>query len=229
MPAPPVRLVSTPAIGMTDEHRETTARKDAGDSLTERQLERLLDRLGSDREAAAREYERIRSRLVRFLEWRECSEAEDVADEAMNRVARRLAEGVEIESGDPYVYFRGVAGKVMREWVRGRMRERDAHRRAVAESERLCGPAFVGDGTDPHVSDLVRERLGLLWACLDRLPDEDRELVLSFYQGDGPARIRQRRLLARGAGVSMDTLRLRAFRIRRRLERCIEERLAEDD
>ncbi len=36
-------------------------------------------------------------------------EPEDLADETINRVARRLAEGIELRSNDPYGYFCGVA------------------------------------------------------------------------------------------------------------------------
>lgn len=198
-------------------------------SLGRQDLARLLTRLGPDRDAAGREYERIRTRLVRFLLWRGCYEADDLADEAINRVARRIAEGLEIESEDPYVYFRGVASKVFQEWRRGRRRDQEAHYAAARETERLRASEEGASETDPDRSRRERNRRDCLQSCLELLPDGDRDLVLRYYQGDGDARLPHRRSLAREYGLSMDQLRLRAFRIRRRLERCIEDHLFDDE
>lgn len=215
---------------MSEERRETPAAEERGDTLDRRELDTLLSFLGRERESAGREYERIRHRLIRFLEWRGCTEADQLADEAMNRVARRLAEGLEIESDDPYVYFRGVAKMILSEWRRERRRDRDAQRGASFESERLRPSVFDDEqDTDPETSEQVRERLQVLHECLALLPEHERDLVLRFYQGEGAERIRQRRRLARERAITMTALRLRAFRIRRRLERYMDERLEQEE
>lgn len=215
---------------MTQERSVTLPTERSAGSLTRPELDTLLSRLAPEREAAGLAYERIRYRLVRFLEWRGCSEAELLADEAINRVARRLAAGLEIESEDPYVFFRGVAGRVFQEWQRQRMREREAHRGAARENQRLRPHDGVEDDLgDPDGSAWVHEQLPQLRDCLARLSAAERDLVLRFYRGDGAERIRERRRLAHQHEITMSALRLKAFRIRRRLERCMEERFAADD
>src|SRR4051812_47061977 len=81
-------------------------------------FEKLLAFLASDRNVAAEKYEDIRRRIVKLLQWRGCSSADDYADRAIDRVARRLIEGAPIDVRDPYHYFHGVAVNVLREYWR---------------------------------------------------------------------------------------------------------------
>src|SRR5436305_1633088 len=76
-------------------------------ALTQEAFDRLLAALGEDRQSAGEKYLEIRSNLLRFFEWRGCPFPEDHADETMNRVAKRLAEGEEIRN--PSGYCTGVA------------------------------------------------------------------------------------------------------------------------
>ena len=61
-----------------------------------------------------------------YFEWRHCVPPEDCADETIDRVARRLAGGERIRTGDPISYFRGVARNVWLEW-----RKQDARKRSM--------------------------------------------------------------------------------------------------
>lgn len=92
--------------------------------LSRESLERLLDLLDADREAAARHFQQIRRRLIRLFEWRGARFPDDLADETISRVARRLDDGVEIRSDDPFRYFCGVAHMVFKEVLRERKRDR---------------------------------------------------------------------------------------------------------
>src|SRR6185369_9536225 len=94
-----------------------------GQGLTREALEALLAALGPNRETAGVQYEEIRRKLVRLFEWRGCTSPDDLADETINRVARRMAEGVELRSADPYGYFCGVAHLVYKEVMRRQARE----------------------------------------------------------------------------------------------------------
>ena len=64
--------------------------------LTQDALDRLHSLLDADRERAAAKYKNLHRKLTTFFECRGCHTAEDCADIAMNRGARRLIEGVEI-------------------------------------------------------------------------------------------------------------------------------------
>src|ERR1051326_5706272 len=62
--------------------------------LTQQAFDALLACLDSDRERAAEKYETLRLKLVKFFEWRACAvAAQDLADEVINRVARRIDGG----------------------------------------------------------------------------------------------------------------------------------------
>ena len=60
-------------------------------SLTSEDFDGLLAALNSDSDRAGQMYQDIRDHLIRIFVWRGCSEAEDYADETINRVARKLS------------------------------------------------------------------------------------------------------------------------------------------
>ncbi|MDA8018562.1 MAG: hypothetical protein MPN21_14070 [Thermoanaerobaculia bacterium] len=176
--------------------------------LTAESLDALLDALDADRDEAARIYERIRSRLVHLFRWRGCSEPEELVDETLNRVARKLADGLEIRAEDPFRYVIGVAHKVFHEILRHETRRQQALR----EAQHSPDPDPMTDGD--------RIRLRCLDRCLERLGD-DRHWILRFYQGEKGVRIRNRKHLATELGITANALRIRAHRLRSRLEDCV--------
>src|SRR6185436_6843907 len=93
--------------------------------LTQEAFDALLSWLDADREVAARKYETIRQRLVTIFVCRKCVDAEDLADETINRVAAKLPEIAEDYVGEPAAYFCAVAHWVHQEYVR-RVRKREA-------------------------------------------------------------------------------------------------------
>ncbi len=180
--------------------------------LTSEGFEALLSQLAPERERAGELYETIRHKLVRLFEWRGCISPEDLADETINRVARRLAEGVELRSNDPYGYFCGVAHLVYKEVLRRASRES----RALASAD---WPPPAAEKDEP--SDI---RLECLRRCLAQLPPDQHDLVLRYHQGksdQGESNIRNRQELAREAGIPMNALRIRVHRVRRKLESCV--------
>jgi RNA polymerase sigma factor (sigma-70 family) len=179
-------------------------------SLTREALDALLDALDPDRETAGEQYEAIRRKLVRLFEWRGCAFAEDLADETINRVARRMAEGVELRSADPYGYFCGVAHLLYKEVLR-----RQAREHAALESGDWP-PITAEEPASDH-------RLTLLRECLDSLSEDQRRIVLLYHQEDN--HIRSRKELSEELGLPMNALRIRVHRIRRKLEECVEEKL----
>jgi DNA-directed RNA polymerase specialized sigma24 family protein len=187
--------------------------------LTPEGFNALLTQLNPDRERAGEIYETIRRKLVRLFEWRGCGTPEDLTDETINRVARRLAEGVELRSSDPYGYFCGVAHLVYKEVLRRASREH----RAIVEGGGWPPVSFEDGGES---SD---RRLDCLRRCLDQLTPDQRDLVLRYHQGksdqgkSGPGdnNIRNRQKLADEAGIPMNALRIRVHRLRRKLESCV--------
>jgi DNA-directed RNA polymerase specialized sigma24 family protein len=180
-------------------------------ALNPEQFEVLLRQLGPDRDLAGARYEQLRRRLVTILTYRGCTHPEEVADETMDRVARRLSEvrpGTEI--GDPTRFVFGVAWNVAREWIR---------------RQRTVPLPDGWDPADPGQAEVLAPTSDLGHGCLDRclrcLPRQDKEVVLTYYQEEGLAKIRHRAMVARQLKVSQNALRLRIHRITLRLRECV--------
>jgi DNA-directed RNA polymerase specialized sigma24 family protein len=131
-----------------------------------------------------------------------------LVDETLNRVARKLQEGLEIRSEDPFRYVIGVAHKVFHEVLRSEARRREALRESQYEPE-----------PDP-ITDEDQARLSCLDDCLGQLGD-DGEWILLFYEGEKGVRIRNRKRLAAELGITTNALRIRAHRLRAQLETCV--------
>lgn len=182
-------------------------------ALTPEALQALLALLDPDPDAAARRYEDIRTRLLRIFRWRGCAYPEELVDETMNRVAHKAAGGLELRSDDPFRYFCGVAQMIYKEILRDQRRQRDA----LAEMKKIEPPPPDPDPLDED------ERLACLRRCMDELPDDAEELMTRYYTGDGRRRIRNRKALAESLGIAMNALRIRAYRLRNKLENCVRE------
>ena len=177
-------------------------------ALTQEAFDRLLASLGGDRESAGEHYLETRGKLVRFFEWRGCPFPEDHADETINRVARRLVEGETILN--PAGYCFGVARMLLLEINKESLRQQQAIRE-LSEST-----------TTTKQSDESEARIDRLQQCLQQLSPDDRELILQYYHGEKGVKIDCRKKLAQRFGVSSNTLRMRALRIRENLQRCFE-------
>jgi DNA-directed RNA polymerase specialized sigma24 family protein len=179
-------------------------------SLTQEAFDGLLASLGPDREAAAERYLEIRRNLVRLFEWRACAAPEEHADEALNRCARKIAEGEEIR--DLSMYSIGVARMLLRELGRGRTGE-------PRPLDHVREPSVV----PPELHDNPENRMECLRQCLGQLSVVNRDLILSYYQGDKGEKIRNRKRLLQLFSVPASTLRMRALRVREALQLCTED------
>ncbi|HJP93138.1 MAG TPA: hypothetical protein VJ875_14365 [Pyrinomonadaceae bacterium] len=179
-------------------------------TLTQDAFDKLLLMLGSgDRESGSQKYLEIRSNLMRFFEWRGCSFPEDHADETINRVARKVAEGEEILNS--FGYAMGVARLLLLEIIKSRQREQSA----LTE---------MGTASEAHSdSDDGENRVTCLQSCLQTLSTENRELILQYYQGEKGEKIQNRKRLMERLRIPVNTLRMRALRLRERLQGCVEE------
>ena len=178
-------------------------------TLTQEAFDKLLVVLGGDREGGSEKYLEIRTNLTRFFEWRGCSFPEDHADETINRIAKKVDEGEQIQN--PMGYAMGVARLVLLETLKGRQREQSAMNELGTASEAYVEPE---DGED---------RLECLQGCLQTLTTDNRELILQYYQGEKSEKIQNRKKLLDQLGIPVNTLRMRALRLRERLQGCVEQ------
>jgi RNA polymerase sigma factor (sigma-70 family) len=177
-------------------------------------FEKLLASLDSDREKAGEKYEQLRTRLLRFFEWRGAESPDELSDETLDRVSLKLFQGELILDLSGYVY--GVARNVLREsW------EKQQRQRSVIEA--VAEQALVSRETE-GVSDDAEQEIEILRClerCLGKLSAENRELIIAYYQQEKGAKIQNRRQLASRLGIPINALRIRVFRIRERLELCV--------
>lgn len=178
-------------------------------TLTQESFDKLLAALGEDRESAAETYLEIRNNLVRFFEWRGCPLPEDHADETFNRIAKRIAEGEEVLN--PMSYCLGVARMLLLEISKARAKEQQAL------SEMANSQITATDSSESE------SRIDCLRKCLETLSPDNRELIIQYYQGEKGAKIDNRKRLVEKLGIPVNTLRMRALRLRERLQACVED------
>lgn len=183
--------------------------------LTQEGFDQLLSLLDQDRERAAEKYELLRRRLLKLFEWRGSSTPEEHADEAFNRVARKIVEGVEIR--DLTHFVGGVARRLFLEILDQREREQKA-------LNQLPEPVAVVEIKDEEVDS----RLDCFRACLNALPPNQRSLIVDYYREGERKRIEQRKLLAAQLRIPLNALRIRAHRLRSQLDKCIKACLKND-
>jgi DNA-directed RNA polymerase specialized sigma24 family protein len=177
-------------------------------SLTGDAFVRLLDRLDADRSRAGERYEELRRTLVRFFEWRGAPFPDEHADDTLDRAARRLAQGVEVNNIGGYCYQ--VAHLVYLETLKG------PHIRQTPLDNSKPAP------TDAEAEGGRREaQMACLDECLGSLPPDSRALIVAYYQDDGRDRIHARKALAERLELRLEALANRAQRLRDKLERCV--------
>lgn len=169
--------------------------------LNQESFESLLRWLHSDREQSGKRYEDIRARLIKIFSSRGCAEPDVLADETINRVAKRVEEISQTYTGEPALYFYGVANKIHMEQLRKQK-----------PIERL--PAV------PDMDDYEAEYV-CLEGCIGHLPARSRDLVLQYYEHEQQDKIAKHQRLAERLGIGLNALRIRAHRARLVLRKCI--------
>lgn len=180
--------------------------------LTQEAFDKLLRWLDPDRERAGIKYEAIRTRLIKIFTCRGCSEAEELADETINRVASKIDEIAPDYEGDPTPYFYAVAHWVHQEYVR-KWKARQADVPVEDAASQVLNNTFMPADWEAYLECLER--------CMEGLADGNRKLVLEYYEQEKQAKIDHRKKLAEEMGLAINALRIRAFRIRRALEDCV--------
>jgi DNA-directed RNA polymerase specialized sigma24 family protein len=170
--------------------------------LGQEDFDRLLFWLDPDRERAGLTYEKIRWRLVAILASRGCTQPEELADETIDRVARRVPDIQESYVGEKAIYFLGVMNNV--------------------HHEHLRRPALPRLWEPERQLETKEQTYQCLDKCLDTLAPYARQLIEKYYAENKQAKINLRKRIARELGIKTSTLRLRALRIREKLQTCVE-------
>jgi len=177
--------------------------------LTEKIWGDLRRFLGTSDDEFFDSYGEIRRKLVRIFQWRGASDPEQLADDTIFRVAQKCGEIVDSYVGDPVLYFCGFARRVFLESIRN-------------PAPSLPPPPEPSD-QEKLEDELKKEAMH---ECLDecmteKLSSDKRQMILDYYRGEAASKIRHRKKLAEELGKSTNALRIKAHRIRAKLQDCV--------
>src|SRR5262249_23704892 len=158
--------------------------------LTPEAFKKLLAILDPDPETAGGKYEQLRRKLIKFFEWRGSFISDELADETLNRLARKIDEGEEVEK-NVFALSLGIARFVLLETLK----RPDNRRAEMKELVTAAAPPERREEDDDLWVVCLRE-------CLLGVSDENRALIIEYYQDEGRARIDDRKILAARLGLS---------------------------
>ena len=165
----------------------------------------LLGALGETPEASGLEYERLRSKLILFFSRRMLPFPEDLADEALDRLARRIVDGTVIDSIAAFAL--GIGRHLALEQIKNR-------------SETM-GDDFWDNVPAPPATQSSEEEIARMERCLKTLRPDEASLLRGYYLATEGTPMKTRGRLAKRLGISANTLRQRVFLARQRLRDCM--------
>ena len=191
-----------------------SARSQKNSASTPGEFQKFLAWLDDGGDSNGTKYLETRNKLIHYFDRKNCLWPDDLADETMNRVARRLAEEGTI-SGVPPLQFCYITAK----FVLLEHQRRPEKRHTPLDNDSHGG---VRTDTSPVAdAESCARRFDCLERCLGELRAEQRDLIVEYYSGEQRAKIERRRAQADRLGVSMNALSIRACRIRDALEQCV--------
>jgi DNA-directed RNA polymerase specialized sigma24 family protein len=150
---------------------------------------------------------------VRLFTLNRVVDPQALADEAMDRLARRVAEAPGIIES-PSAFVLGIARHLLQEDERRRIREREAANEWASQITAQSG-----------ATEELEELMEIVEECLSGMKLEQQELLRGYYGEIGRGKIEHHRQLAAQQGLTLNALRNRLMRARRELDECVRRRL----
>lgn len=157
-------------------------------SLTADAWDGFLRWLDDGTDSGGQSYMEMRRRLVAYFDRKNCRNPDDLADETLDRVARRLKEEKTIETETPAKYWYTVARFVFME----SLRSKDTKSDPIDELSRP-DELRVADGGDQDERDEKEKMLNCLDKCSGELETKNRDLIFRYYAGEERVKIENRR------------------------------------
>lgn len=175
--------------------------------LTETAFNKLLAALSENRDQAGEKYLLLSKNLRRYFEVRGITGAENAADEVINRLAKKLESGKQLENVNTYAL--GIARLVTLEL-----------RKSPEQKTSNELPEIATEPIEENEPESAAE-LSCLNSCLDEITAEKKEIIVGYYKGERREKIENRKNIAEKLGIPQNALRSRAVRLRGKLEACI--------
>ena len=184
--------------------------------ITSNAFHRLLEWLDEGADSDGQEYLEMRARMVAFFDRKNCLLPEDLADETLNRVARRLQETDEITTETPAKYYNITARFVFLESLRGN-ENKNVSLDELSQNKGLRS----AESQENEEKESKEKKLNCLEQSTVKLENINRDLIVRYYFGEERIKIENRRALAESLKISVNALSIRACRIRDKLESCV--------
>lgn len=185
----------------------------------------LLSWLSLDSEQAEKIYLELRTKIIRYFQSQGCLDPEDCADVVFLRIGQKLANNTQIETQEPYAYVRGIARLVLLEYWRSRGENTESLDDLALTKHPSVNPKTIEQ--EKAEESKKESMLKCLASCLQQLPSESYEIFIEYHQETQKTKIDTRLSLSQKLGIDITTLRNRVTRIRTRLEKCINNCLAQ--
>ena len=187
---------------------------------TEKVSRQFLDWLDEGRNSNGQRYLEVRRRLELYFDRKNCVEPAELADETLNRVAKKLEENGGISEVRPLQYCYIAAKSVFLETLSGEKRAPFHRPLSGSNPSNGSGPLGSSSGND-SAPESKAKIAGSLDDCLKNLSSADRELFVNYYRGKPTDKGERRAALATKLGLTANALSIRACRLRQKLETCI--------
>jgi hypothetical protein len=168
----------------------------------------LLAFFSSDPDEATRHYLQLHQKLAGYFRVRGMSDPDSDADDTLERAGQKIIQGVEIPEIDRFCF--GIARKIVFE------------RRRKKEREESAFSQFFENCQDHSTEARVELIMNIMKPCFERLPEDDRNLLISYCKlPPGRSRAEHRLRLADSLKSTISALRIRVTRLRRSLANCV--------
>ena len=184
---------------------------------TAESFRRFLAFLDNGIESNGESYIEMQRRLAGYFARKGCAAPDELADETLNRVSRRLDEKGSIDIDTPTHYCYITARFVFLEQIRAVRMENVA----IDEGRLIIAHHAPLNSSGGDELEKKEKMLACLQECTSKLDERSRDLILRYYFGNEGVKIRNRSSMAEKLGISLNALSIRACRIRRTLESCV--------
>jgi DNA-directed RNA polymerase specialized sigma24 family protein len=181
-------------------------------TITPNAFQNMLSWLDNRDNSNGERYLEIRRRLVYFFDRKDCRNSDELADETLNRVARRLEEEGKIETETPEKFCYIMAKFVFMESLRAKEKQN------ISIDEVFENKLVTKVSGEENLNEL---RLNCLESCTSNLENSNRKIIFGYYYGEERIKIENRKSLAKKFEISVNALSIRACRIREKLQGCV--------
>lgn len=181
------------------------------ETFSQSSFDTFLALLDADREQAGAKYESLRLRLIKFFEWRNCEMPEELTDITFDRVLRKISEGEEIQNVT--AFSATVAQFVFKEFLRSNQRQNQL----IEDAPEIQN---IKAKEKEEEDEFTEKRRTCFEKCLSQFDGENRKFIIAYYTTDEKTMIAARKKLADEMNSNLNTIRIKACRLKSKLEDC---------